>query len=42
MAAGEFFLAVFIGPAGARGGLQNPCLAEFPPLADSQIAKGNE
>jgi hypothetical protein len=42
VAAGEFFLAVFIGRSGARGGLQNPRSAEFLPLADGQIAKGSE
>jgi hypothetical protein len=42
MAAREFFLAVFVGRPGARGGLQNPCSAEFPRLADGQIAKGSE
>jgi hypothetical protein len=42
VAAGEFFLAVFVGRAGARGGLQDPCSAEFRSLADGQIAKGGE
>jgi hypothetical protein len=39
MAAEEFFLAVFVGGAGARGGL---CSAEFYRLANGQIAKGSE
>jgi hypothetical protein len=42
MAAEEFFLAVFVGGAGARGGLQNSCSAEFLALAVGQIAKGSE
>jgi hypothetical protein len=42
MAAEEFFLAVFVGGAGARGGLQNSCSAEFLAQAVGQIAKGSE